>query len=90
MIYKKFNNEISIKLTEGHLIVLWDLLSSKLAGKPLNVEFSKVEKRVIWALADLCEVELERLGWSEYPEEWEATVRKARMYCQDLPADFLS
>lgn len=86
----QFDKNTSINLSLGHLIVLWNLLSVKLSGTPLNNEFSEEEMRAIWALEDLCEKELLAHGYGAKPsEEWDSLIAKAKEYCKALPAEFL-
>ena len=66
---KDLTKEVSLQLPVGHLLIIWDILSNKLAGSPANCEFSEEEKRAIWALEDLCEQELINNGITARPEE---------------------
>jgi len=90
MCQDQFDKDASIKLSVGHLIVLWNLISDKLSGSPLNEEFIEEEKRAIWALEDLFEKELLAHGYGAKPsEEWDSLIAKAKEYCKALPAEFL-
>ena len=90
MTQEDFDKEATIKVSIGHLILLWNLLSDKLSCEPLNKNFTEEEKRAIWALEDLCENELVKHDYGEKPaEEWDALINKAREFCKALPAEFL-
>jgi len=84
------STETSLKLSAGHLLVVWDLLSNKLSCCPLNDEFTEEEKRAIWALEDLCEQELGEKGFVARPEkEWNQLIERATEFVKTVPAEFL-
>ena len=80
----------SLNLPIGHLIVVWDILSNKLAGSPTNGIFTEEEKRAIWALQDLCENVLIENEVTSMPEpEWNALVKRAIEFVKSIPVDYL-
>jgi hypothetical protein len=82
--------EASIKLSVGHLLIVWDILSNKLSGSPINNMFTEEEKRAIWALEDLCEQELVNNGITSKPEkEWNQLIGRATEFVKTIPAEFL-
>lgn len=82
--------EATIKISLGHLLMVWDVLSNKLSGPPLNDEFTEEEKRTIWALEDLCERALVKNGFTgRHPVEWQELVSRAREFIKTVPIDFL-
>jgi len=90
MSVEDLKKEVTIKLPIGHLLIVWDILSNKLSGAPLNDEFTEEEKRAIWALEDLCEEELINSEITEKPEkEWNHLLEQATKFVKTIPADFL-
>lgn len=84
------SREASLKLPVGHLLIIWNILSEKLSGSPLNEEFTEEEKRAIWALEDLCENELTNNGITSKPEkEWNQVIERATEFVKTIPAEFL-
>ena len=80
--------DTTISTSLGHLLLIWDILSSKLSGLPLNENFTEEEKRAIWGLEDLCERELIRNGITGKPQrEWEQLVEAARKHVKSIPVD---
>ena len=87
---EELDKTATINLPIGHLLVVWDVLSNKLSDSPYKDEFAEAEKRAIWALEDLCEIELVRNGFSGRSEkEWEALMAKATDFVKTIPAEFL-
>jgi len=87
---EELNKEVSVKLSLGHLLIVWDILSNKLSGAPLNDEFTEEEKRAIWALEDLCEQELDNNGIrSKSDKEWNQLIEKATEFVKTIPTEFL-
>lgn len=83
-------DDASIKLSVGHLIVLWNLISNKLSCEPINDNFTEEEKRAVWAFEDLCEYELVKHGHGSKPKhDWDELITKAQEFCKTLPAEFL-
>ena len=82
--------EASIKLPIGHLLIIWEVLTSKLSGSPDNDAFTEEEKRAMWALEDLCEKELIRNGLiGESDIEWEQLIERATEFVKTIPCEFL-
>ncbi|WP_428001310.1 hypothetical protein [Acidovorax sp.] len=87
---ENFAKETSLKLTTGHLLVVWDVLANKLSGSPYMDNLSEEERRAIWALQDLCERELVDNGLSAHPEAvWNELVRAATEHVKNIPVEFL-
>jgi hypothetical protein len=83
-------SESSLKLSVGHLLVVWDILANKLSGTSFMDSLSEDEKRAVWALEDLCERALLEKGVSSRPApEWDALVDAAKKHVRDIPIDFL-
>jgi hypothetical protein len=84
------NKEVNLKISIGHLLVIWDILSNKLSGKPLNTDFTEDEKRAIWALEDACEKKIVKSGIKARPEkEWNQLIERATKQVKTLPVEFL-
>lgn len=82
--------EASLKLSTGHLLVVWDVVANKLSGTQYMDELSEEERRAIWALQDLCERGLVENGLSARPEaEWNELVRTATEHVKSIPVEFL-
>ena len=58
---KDLSKKIKLELSLGHLFMVWEVLSNKVSCDPFNNQFSEIEKRVIWALEDLCEYTLKKM-----------------------------
>ncbi|WP_321532938.1 hypothetical protein [uncultured Desulfuromonas sp.] len=87
---ENLSQEASLTLPVGHLLIIWNILSSKLSGSPLNDEFTGEEKRAIWALEDLCENELLNNGITAKTEkEWNQIIDRATEFVKTIPAEFL-
>lgn len=86
---KDFSEVVSLKISIGHLLVIWETLSNKLSGTDFIDNLDDVQKRALWALEDLCENVLIEHGISACPEEeWNNLVLKAKEYTKDIPVDF--
>ena len=82
------NHELTVELTVGHVLVLWDLLQGKLSQLHKTHELSAGEKRALWALEDICEESLISAGYSSLPSsDWENILKEARKYAESIPAD---
>ena len=85
-----FSKEISIKITLGHLLLAWEVLSDKFSDLQSHGSLSEEERRAIWGLADLLENSLAENGVTGRPQaEWEALINKAKEYMKTVPVDFL-
>ena len=90
MSVEDLKKEATIKLPVGHLLIVWNILSDKLSGAPLNDEFTEEEKRAIWALEDLCEKELTNIEIAEKSdEEWNHLLEQATEFIKTIPVEFL-
>ena len=84
------NKVATVNLPIGHLLIIWDILSNKLSGSPINENFSEEEKRAIWAFEDLCEQQLINNGITGKPEkEWDQLIKIAKKFVKNIPAEFL-
>ena len=82
--------EVAIKLSVGHLLAIWHVLSSKVSGTPFLEGLSAEEKRTLWALEDLCERGLVENGVNSRPEgEWNKLVETAMEHVKSIPVEFL-
>lgn len=92
---KEMSNEdltrkANIELSIGHLLVIWDVLSTKLSESGCLNAVTEEEKRAIWTLEDRCEEVLLQHGITGRPQiEWDALIDEARAYVKSLPVDFL-
>lgn len=84
------NKDVYVKLPIGHLLIVWDILSNKLSGSPMNDKFTVEEKMAIWALEDLCEQELINSGITGKPEkEWNQLIEQATEFVKTIPVEFI-
>jgi len=84
------NKSITVEITLGHLLFIWNIISTKLSGSPLNDNFTEEEKKAIWALEDLLESSLVANDVTELPQaEWEQLISKAANHINSLPVGFL-
>lgn len=82
--------EVTLTLSLGHLLMVWNILSNKVSCSPFNHNFSEEEKRTIWALEDLCETGLINNGIESLPEnEWNQLIESARDFVKTLPVEFV-
>ena len=81
--------EVPVKLSVGHLLLVWDVLANKLAGSPVLDTYGAEEQRAIWALQDLCELTLEENGITPRPEaDWNRLMQAAREHVKQMPIEF--
>ncbi|MES9950254.1 MAG: hypothetical protein ABW118_14955 [Candidatus Thiodiazotropha sp.] len=84
------DEEATIKLPIGHLLIVWDILANKNSDLGTNDNYTDDEKRAIWALQDLCENELLNKGISGKPKkEWDELIDRATEFVKTIPAEFL-
>jgi hypothetical protein len=84
------NRQATLHLPIGHLLVVWDVLSNRLADTNYKDEFTVEEKRAIWALEDLCEKELVRNGFGgRQQEDWNQLMEQATEFVKTIPVEFL-
>jgi hypothetical protein len=82
--------EVNLKISIGHLLVVWDILSNKLSCEPINENFTEDERRAIWALEDACEKKIINSGIKARPEkEWNQLIERATAHVKTLPIEFL-
>ncbi len=85
-----FSKETSIKITLGHLLLVWEVMSDKFSDLQSYGNLSDEEKRAIWGLADLLENSLAENGITEKPQaEWAALINRAKEFMKTVPVDFL-
>jgi hypothetical protein len=81
---------ISLQLSAGHLLVVWDVLANRLAGSSSMNELPDAEKRALWALEDICEEALGNNGLGGRPEdEWNHLMELAREHVKTIPVEFV-
>lgn len=85
-----FSKEIPIKITLGHLLLSWEVLSDKFSDLQSQDSLSEEERRAIWGLADLLENSLAENGVNGKSQaEWAALISKVKKYMKTVPVDFL-
>jgi hypothetical protein len=85
-----FSREVSVRITLGHLLLAWEVMSSKFSDLGANESLSEEERRAVWGLADLLEKALVEHGITGRPQvEWETLIFKANAYIKNVPVDFL-
>jgi hypothetical protein len=85
-----FAKEVSVKITLGHLLLSWEVMSNKFSDLISNESFSEDERRALWGLADLLEKTLVENGIDGRPQaEWERLISQTRQYIRSVPVDFL-
>ena len=90
MANEDLSKKAHLQLSVGHLLVVWDVFSNKLAGSPFIDSLSEEEKRAIWALEDLCEHGLAENGITAAPEpEWNELIQAAREHVKSIPVEFV-
>ncbi len=90
MTNENLDKQISVKMTLGHLLVVWNVIANKVSESLLNKEFTEEEKRAIWILEDLCENELIKNKIEALPqEEWDGLIAKGLEHVKSLPVDLL-
>ena len=82
--------EVSLQLSAGHLLVIWDVLANKLSGSSFIKELPDEEKRALWALEDICEEALADNGLGGRPQdEWNRLMEFAREHVKTIPVEFV-
>lgn len=85
-----FCKQVTLKITVGHLLLAWQVMTDKFSSLQSFDTLSEDERRAIWGLSDLLERALIDVGVSEYSQAgWEALVREARTFINAVPVDFL-
>ncbi len=86
----EFSKKTALKISLGHLLVVWDILANKAQCSQFIEQLTEDEKRAVWALQDLCEYELEKNGIESRAEsEWNELMDKAKDFVKTLPVEFL-
>lgn len=86
----EFAKEVSVKITLGHLLLAWQVMSDKFSDLRSYETLSEEERRAIWGLADLLENALVENDISGRPQvEWEALISKAKDFIKTIPIEFL-
>jgi hypothetical protein len=87
---EKLTTKISLDISLGHLLLIWETLANKVSCSPINEQLSDVEKRAIWALEDICEQKLVENDCGSRPEQdWHDLIKKAGEHVKTLPVEFL-
>ena len=82
--------EATLRLSAGHLLVVWDVLANKVAETGFVDALTDEEKRAIWALQDLCERTLIDAGITARPQgEWDALMQAAGAHVKSIPVEVL-
>jgi hypothetical protein len=68
MATEDLTKEARLKLSAGHLLVVWDILANRLPGSPFSEALSDEERRAMSALQDLCEHALLAKGIASRPK----------------------
>ena len=86
----KLKKKTKIRLSTGHLLVLWDVIANKLSGSPFIDSLNEEDRRALWALQDLSEAQILKVGIEPKPEkEWELMMAAARKHVRTIPVEFL-
>lgn len=86
----KLKKNTKIRLSTGHLLVIWDVIANKLSGSPFIDTLSEEERRALWALQDLSEAQIIRMGIEPKPkDEWKSVMAAARKHVRTIPVEFL-
>ena len=81
--------EVQLKLSMGHLLVVWDVLSNKLAASTFLEALSVEEARAMRALDDLCGHAIGANGIAPRPApEWDRLMQAAKAHVKSIPLDF--
>ena len=81
---------VSVEMSVGHLVVIWDILARRLSDPAGNATFSDDEKRAIWAMEDLVENTVMAKVVDARPDlDWDDLIACATTYIRTLPVDFL-
>lgn len=82
--------ETTVRLSAGHLLVVWDVLANKVTETGFVDALTEEEKRAIWALQDLCERGLIDAGIAARPQaKSEAVMQAAREHVKSVPVEVL-
>jgi len=86
----KLKKNTKIRLSTGHLLVIWDVIANKLSGSPFFDSLNEEERRALWALQDLSEAQILKIGIEGKPkDEWELLMAAARKHVRTIPVEFL-
>ncbi len=70
--------------------MILDVLANKFSETSLRDNLNEDEVRAIWALQDLCEDQIAKIGIRPRPEiEWEQLMAAARKHVKTIPVEFL-
>jgi len=87
----KLKKKTKIRLSTAHILVLWDVIANKLSGSPFFDSLNEEERRALWALQDLSEAQILKVGIKPKPEkEWELMMVAARKHVKTIPVEFLN
>ncbi len=85
----RLGKEVSLQLSAGHPLVVWDVLANRLSGSSFMKELPDEEKRALWALEDICEDVLANNGFGGRPQnEWNHLMELAREHVKTIPVEF--
>lgn len=83
-----FEKTISVDITLGHAIFVWETLSDKFSNLRANDSLCEEERKAIWELTDLIEETLLENG-IQGSIEWQDLVAQAKGYMSNLPVGFV-
>lgn len=81
--------ESQLTVSLGLMLVLWDVLTNRLAGSAALAALNPNERRALWVLEDLCEAAIAEKGVRPLPaDQWEQLMTLAREHVRKLPVEF--
>jgi hypothetical protein len=81
--------EVPLKISVGHLLVVWDILANKLTTSPVLATLGDEEQRAMAALQDLCESTLQANGIVALPQaDWDRLIQAAQVHVQRIPIEY--
>lgn len=83
-----FEKTVSVDITLGHAIFVWETLSDKFSNLRANDNLSEEERKAIWELTDLIEETLLANG-IQGSAEWQNLVAQAKIYMSNLSVGFV-
>jgi hypothetical protein len=89
MTTEDLTREVPLKISLGHLLLVWDILANKLAGSPVLEDLGDDEQRAMAALQDLCENTLQANGIAGRPKaDWDRLLQAAKTHVRRMPIEY--
>jgi hypothetical protein len=89
MTTEALTTEVPLKISVGHLLLVWDILANRLAGLPVLETLGDEEQRAMAALQDLCENTLQANGFAARPKaDWDRLLRAARAHVRGISIEY--